>query len=230
MAYNSLPMLVKQGGSGSTSFTAYAPICGGTGTTAAWQSASTGLSTSGYVLTSTGSSSVPTFQASGGWDLLSTQNGSSIASISFNSLISSSFVSYILLFSAVPQTAGDTLNLTISNDNGSTYVTTNYQSGISSLPYDSTTISNINTTSTVYLSGALATTNGCCGVAYLSIPTSGAGFACTGTICYYANTSNKITAANINAENTSTTMSAFKVNMSSGNITSGTFSLYGVSK
>ncbi|TAL08332.1 MAG: hypothetical protein EPO02_13195 [Nitrospirae bacterium] len=230
MAYNKVPLPVFQGGSGSASFTAYAPICGGTGTTSAWQSASTGFSTSGYVLTSTGSSSLPTFQASGGWDLLSTQTASSSASLSFNSLIVSSFVSYILFFQAIPATAGDTLNLTISNDNGVTYVTTGYQSGISSTPYDSATISNINTTSTTYLSAATSTTNGCFGVAYLSIPTNGAGFVCTGNTCFYANASSKISTANINAENTSTTMNAFKVSMSSGNISSGTFSLYGVSK
>jgi C1q domain len=55
--------VVAGGGTGDTSFTAYAPICGGTTTTGVLQSASTGISTSGYVLTSTGSSSLPTFQA-----------------------------------------------------------------------------------------------------------------------------------------------------------------------
>jgi len=55
--------VVAGGGTGATSFTAYAPICGGTTTTGALQSASTGQSTSGFVLTSTGASSLPTFQA-----------------------------------------------------------------------------------------------------------------------------------------------------------------------
>lgn len=55
--------VVAGGGTGDTSFTAYAPVCGGTSTTAALQSASTGISTSGYVLTSNGSSSLPTWQA-----------------------------------------------------------------------------------------------------------------------------------------------------------------------
>lgn len=57
---------VANGGTGDTSFTAYAPVCGGTSTTGALQSASTGISTSGYILTSTGGSSLPTFQAAPG--------------------------------------------------------------------------------------------------------------------------------------------------------------------
>lgn len=46
--------------------TTYAPICGATTATGAVQSASTGMSNSGYVLTSTGASSLPTWQAGGG--------------------------------------------------------------------------------------------------------------------------------------------------------------------
>jgi hypothetical protein len=57
--------VVAGGGTGDTSFTAYAPVCGGTTTTGALQSATTGIGTSGFVLTSTGSSSLPTWQAVG---------------------------------------------------------------------------------------------------------------------------------------------------------------------
>lgn len=55
--------LVPGGGTGIITTTAYAPICGGTTATGNFQAASTGLSTSGYILTSTGASSLPTFQA-----------------------------------------------------------------------------------------------------------------------------------------------------------------------
>jgi hypothetical protein len=54
---------VAEGGTGDSTLTAYAPLAGGTTSTSAVQSASTGMSTSGNVLTSTGSSSLPTFQA-----------------------------------------------------------------------------------------------------------------------------------------------------------------------
>jgi len=57
---------VPDGGTGVASTTAYAPVCGGTTTTGALQAASSGISNSGYVLTSTGASSLPTWQAAGG--------------------------------------------------------------------------------------------------------------------------------------------------------------------
>lgn len=57
-------LIVGNGGTGvSTMTTAYAPVCAGTTATGNLQVASTGLSTSGYVLTSNGSSALPSFQA-----------------------------------------------------------------------------------------------------------------------------------------------------------------------
>jgi len=60
------PLPTNQGGTGDMSFTSYAPICGGTSGSGPLQSADTGISTSGYVLTSTGATSLPTWQAGGG--------------------------------------------------------------------------------------------------------------------------------------------------------------------
>jgi len=57
-------LLVEDGGTGRSSHTAYAVICGGTTTTAAQQSIA-GVGTAGQVLTSTGASSLPTFQSAG---------------------------------------------------------------------------------------------------------------------------------------------------------------------
>jgi hypothetical protein len=61
--WNGTAVTVPYGGTEATSFTAYAPVIGGTTSTSALQSAATGMTTSGYVLTSTGSSSAPTWQA-----------------------------------------------------------------------------------------------------------------------------------------------------------------------
>jgi hypothetical protein len=62
-----VPIPVPDGGTGlATGTTAYAPVCTGTTATGAFQAASTGLSNSGYVLTSNGASSLPSFQAAGG--------------------------------------------------------------------------------------------------------------------------------------------------------------------
>ena len=57
---------VTLGGTGlATSTSAYAPIVGGTTATGNFQSANTGMQNTGYVLTSTGVNSLPTFQAPG---------------------------------------------------------------------------------------------------------------------------------------------------------------------
>lgn len=53
--------VVGGGGTGATSFTAYSVICAGTTSTAAFQNVS-GIGTSGQVLTSNGSSALPTWQ------------------------------------------------------------------------------------------------------------------------------------------------------------------------
>jgi hypothetical protein len=67
---------VPGGGTGDTSFTAYAPVIGGTTATGALQSAASGISNSGYVLTSTGATSAPTWQPGTGLTGLTIQSGS----------------------------------------------------------------------------------------------------------------------------------------------------------
>lgn len=62
-ATSTLP--VAGGGTGDTSLTAYAVLCGGTTSTGAVQSIA-GVGTSGQVLTSNGASALPTFQAATG--------------------------------------------------------------------------------------------------------------------------------------------------------------------
>ncbi len=62
---------VTEGGTGITSNTNYAPICAGTTATGILQSASTGLSSVGYCLTSNGSSALPSFQSPPGMSVLS---------------------------------------------------------------------------------------------------------------------------------------------------------------
>lgn len=56
---------VADGGTGLSSTTAYAVLCGGTTSTGAFQSVA-GLGTSGQVLTSNGAGALPTFQTAGG--------------------------------------------------------------------------------------------------------------------------------------------------------------------
>lgn len=62
-----LPTVVSKGGTGKTSLTSYAVICGGTSSTGSVQSIAS-VGTTGQVLTSNGAGALPTFQdaASGG--------------------------------------------------------------------------------------------------------------------------------------------------------------------
>lgn len=57
-----LPLPVSDGGTGTSSATAYAVLCGGTTSTGAHQSIA-GVGTSGQLLTSNGASALPTFQS-----------------------------------------------------------------------------------------------------------------------------------------------------------------------
>ncbi len=58
-------LVVANGGTGNTTFTAYSVICAGTTATGAFQNVS-GLGSSGNVLTSNGAGALPTWQAAGG--------------------------------------------------------------------------------------------------------------------------------------------------------------------
>jgi hypothetical protein len=88
-SWDATPITVPFGGTSATSFTAFEPICGGVTTTSVLQSVSGAGATAGNVLTYTGSSSLPTWQAGAGtsgaakfW-LVAPGNASSITN-SFN--------------------------------------------------------------------------------------------------------------------------------------------------
>lgn len=86
--WNSDVITVPYGGTGvATMTTAYAPVCAGTTATGNLQVASTGLSTSGYVLTSTGASSLPTFQEVPGRVVWSNVSGTSQTAVVGNGYI-----------------------------------------------------------------------------------------------------------------------------------------------
>jgi hypothetical protein len=59
------PLPVADGGTGATTQTAYAVLCGGTTSTSAYQSIAS-VGTAGQILTSNGAGALPTFQAAGG--------------------------------------------------------------------------------------------------------------------------------------------------------------------
>lgn len=56
------PVSVSTGGTGSSSFTAFSPLCAGTTTTGVWQNVGTG--STGQILTSAGAAALPSFLTS----------------------------------------------------------------------------------------------------------------------------------------------------------------------
>jgi hypothetical protein len=85
-----IPLPVAQGGTGVTSTTAYAVVCGGTTSTGNLQSIA-GVGTSGQVLTSNGAGALPTFQnaatvneGSKCWGFITTSGGTPTLQTSYN--------------------------------------------------------------------------------------------------------------------------------------------------
>lgn len=115
-------VVVADGGTGVSSATAYAVLCGGTTSTGALQSIAS-VGTSGQVLTSNGAGALPTFQTggTGAWVFISSATASGTATIDFTGL-SSTYSMYQLVFTHIlPATNNTELYLRTSTNGGSTY-------------------------------------------------------------------------------------------------------------
>lgn len=116
---------VAHGGTGRSTATAYAVLCGGTTATGAHQSIAD-VGTSGQVLTSNGAGALPTFQdAAGGgsgWVFLATATAATSSSLDFASSIDSTYFLYAFVIeSLVPVTDNAAIWLRTSADGGSSY-------------------------------------------------------------------------------------------------------------
>ena len=99
------PIAVNTGGTGLSSTTAYGVMCGGTTTTAPLQNAGSGTGGT-EVLTSTGSTSLPTWQVSslgGSWTLLSTITANNTSKyINFDdTIITSAYTTYVFVLNTL---------------------------------------------------------------------------------------------------------------------------------
>ena len=227
-------LIVGNGGTGvATMTTAYAPVCAGTTATGNLQVASTGLSTSGYVLTSNGASALPSFKAAPGSlvQVGTTQTANNSASISFTSAISASYNTYLLNFSNVyPASNNEPLQMVISTNNGSSYITSSYQAGLVNWSYNQSPGlgGNANSTSAVLLNNGVTNSqsDAASGQLWLSNTGNGGSFYCWGNATGTAGGTALI--IQIAGTNNVTGVNAIQLAMGSGNITAGTFSLYGL--
>ena len=223
------PITVAQGGSGDSSLTAYAVVCGGTTSTGALQSVS-GVGTSGQVLTSNGATALPTWQnsaAGGNLVLLQSQTASSSASLTFSTGVSSTYNTYFFLFSAVvPATNAAILEMTLTGSGGTYTAGTNY------FAYNSATVNNINSGSYIPIGGALSNTAsiGVSGSVYGYGMTSGASEPSVCGQVVFNSSALSTTAFGLSTGLVSSvaTITAFVFQMSSGNISTGTITVFGV--
>lgn len=117
------PVVVANGGTGATSLTAYAVICGGTTSTNPLQPIAS-VGTSGQVLTSNGAAALPTFQAasSGSYVLLQSQSAAGSATITLTTNINSTYNSFdIIISNLAPANDGVQLYMRTSTDGGGSY-------------------------------------------------------------------------------------------------------------
>jgi hypothetical protein len=95
------------------------------------------------------------------WVRLDSQTASSSSSIEFTSFVDSNFKTYVVVLEEVDLSGGSNLEMEISDDNGSTWQTSNYQSGNTFIAYNSATWINQNITDAFQIfTGAINNTNG----------------------------------------------------------------------
>jgi hypothetical protein len=221
--------VVAGGGTGTTSFTAYAVICSGTTSTGVLQNVS-GVGTAAQVLTSNGAGNLPTWQASGSGNLvlIQSQSPSGSSGITFTTGISATYNNYLLVFSNVTLSGSIQLLVQLSTNAGVSYISTGYATGQNVVPYNSTSLTNTNFTSGLLLvdRNSTSTINGYC---YLQNMTSGSNYVTSvGNLSLYDTGSSASSQAfTVGSYDTaSTIVDAIQVVPSSGTF-SGTFTLFG---
>ena len=227
--------VVAGGGTGITSGTAYGVVVGGTTTTGNLQVITPG--TSGQVLQYNGASSLPTWVAApaGGTNylvLISSQTASASSSLTFTSGITSTYNDYFILLSSIKLSASNPLQMQISTNGGSSYITSGYltaQVGILSTAASGTWANDVNATTymvSMYMSAS--TVYGFSNI-YLYNATSGSGLvtmAGDGCLALPGTSSEYVTLQGVYTT-ASTTVNALKFIPSSGTF-SGTITLFGV--
>lgn len=183
--------------------------------------------------TSTGQLGSQSSLSTGAWILIQTQTASNSASLAFTTGITTTYNTYVLVVdNYVPATNTTNLLLQISTNGGSSYINSGYQTGVTYFQYNSTTVNNANSTTSFLLNSSIpSTTDGCSGVYFLYgftantanvRPSYGASLGGrTGGAVGMALAGGNYAAA-------STLVNAFQIISSSGNLSTGTFTLYGI--
>ncbi len=184
--------------------------------------------TTGQVLTSNGAGVAPTYQDNASkFILISSQSASSSATISFTGL--TTYNNYLLVWRSIwAATSTAILELLVSTNNGSTYQTTGYAGGINYNSVSSTAITNNNSTAYFPLSGSNNSGVNNSGNLFINDINTGDTVCINGQVSYLDSTSGLRSMGVISGRSGQTAVNAIRLQMSSGNIASGTFTLYGI--
>jgi hypothetical protein len=156
------PVSVSQGGTGVTSFTPYSVICGGTTSTNPLQNV-VGLGNTNDVLVSNGASALPTWTSvPGTMELITTKiiNNSTSANFSNTEYDINRYNSFLLVLNNLTTTTSTgTYAIQVSVNNNSSWLTSQYTSGIITNLYNSAVISNQTSVNLVIVSNTITSTN-----------------------------------------------------------------------
>jgi len=180
---------------------------------------------SGYVLTSTGPNTSPSWQAAGtGGELIliQSQTASSSSSLDFTTGLTT-YNTYLLTFSAVAPVANSVeFNMLQSTNGGVSYLGTgNYAAGVNVTAYNSATATNTNSTAVFPLAVGVLSAEFISGFMYINIPTV---LQISGQLVF---NNGGISLAIPNGQGVGS-VNALRFIMSSGNIAGGTITLYGI--
>ncbi len=226
------PVSVTDGGLGVSSLTAYAVLITGTTTFNPVQQVS-GVGTATQVLTANGTGSLPSWQADGntgtsnGCVFIKTVTASNSASLSFSSAdLSSTYKVFMIVLNNLQPSTTASLIAYWSTDDGSSLLSSGYSSGINAAAYTGTSFSNTN--SSTFMTIGTSISDYTTGILYLY----GANGALTSgpsligiSVSGYSTMSFNNVIASISGN---PTINYMQFKFSSGNINSGSISLYGL--
>lgn len=230
------PILVSNGGTGLATLTANNVILGAGTSTPTFVAPGA----SGNLLTSNGTtwtSATPGASSAGAQILLSTLTASDSATIDFTSGIDGTYKEYIIdIIDLVAASDGQIVNLTLSTNGGSNYLGANYQYVLLQNRSGAATPNGSGSTSEAYIALHAASSLGnAAGENFssrivINNPASAAVYKTINMASVFFDTSTELCQARGCGTYTgaTTAINAFRISLSSGNIASGTFKLYGV--
>lgn len=164
------------------------------------------------------------------WKLIQSQTASNVASLNFTTGITSVYSVYVIILDGlIPITTAQDLQMQVSTNGGSTYINTGYQSGTIRASYNSTTLVNAaNITTSVNLTGGVNSAGvGASGTIFCYNLNNGNTNAFMGMVSWQGATFIGVGWSGATGPGT-TTVNAMQFTFTSGNIASGTVSLYGL--